>query len=219
MYSYDDRLRAVQLYIKLGKRTGLTIRQLGYPTKNALKAWHRAYEQRQDLLPAYTREPKYTPAQRQQAVDHFAANGRCIAFTIKTLGYPSRSLLASWIRHDRPELHARVGQAHPAMSSLARQSAVMALCLRQGSAQQVAQDLGVSRPSLYNWRNQLLSQEAVASMKPQQDPPPSPERNELEREVDRLQRDVKHLKLEQDILKKANELDLELPPFRGHLCS
>ncbi|MEO7152000.1 MAG: hypothetical protein ABIX46_09890 [Burkholderiaceae bacterium] len=30
MYSYEDRLRAVQLYIKLGKRAGLTIRQLGY---------------------------------------------------------------------------------------------------------------------------------------------------------------------------------------------
>lgn len=35
MYSYEDRLRAVRLYIKLGKRIGLTIRQLGYPTKNA----------------------------------------------------------------------------------------------------------------------------------------------------------------------------------------
>ena len=45
MYSYDDRLRAVQLYIKLGKGAGLTIRQLGYPTKNALKAWYRSYEQ------------------------------------------------------------------------------------------------------------------------------------------------------------------------------
>lgn len=30
MYSYEDRLRAVQLYIELGKRIGLTIRQLGY---------------------------------------------------------------------------------------------------------------------------------------------------------------------------------------------
>jgi transposase-like protein len=30
MYSYEDRLRAVQLYIKLGKRIGLTIRQLGW---------------------------------------------------------------------------------------------------------------------------------------------------------------------------------------------
>jgi transposase-like protein len=41
MYSYEDRLRAVRLYIKLGKRAALTIRQLGYPTKNALKTWHR----------------------------------------------------------------------------------------------------------------------------------------------------------------------------------
>jgi putative transposase len=41
MYSYEDRVRAVTLYIKLGKRTGATIRQLGYPTKNALKSWHR----------------------------------------------------------------------------------------------------------------------------------------------------------------------------------
>jgi hypothetical protein len=36
MYSYEDRIRAVKLYIKFGKRTGPTIRQLGYPTKNCL---------------------------------------------------------------------------------------------------------------------------------------------------------------------------------------
>ena len=37
MFSYEDRLRAVRLYIKLGLRVGSTIRQLGYPTKNSLK--------------------------------------------------------------------------------------------------------------------------------------------------------------------------------------
>jgi putative transposase len=205
MYSYDDRLRAVQLYIKLGKRVGLTIRQLGYPTKNALKAWHQAYEHRQALPTGYVRQPKYTPAQKQLAVEHFAANGRCLAFTIKALGYPSRSLLGGWVRAAYPELRLQVGQAHVALSSRAKQSAVMALCLRQGSAQAVAQELGVSRPALYNWRNQLLSNEALASMKPQ-NPAPSSERDELEREVERLQRDVKRLQLEQDILKKANEL-------------
>ena len=36
MYSYEDRLRAVKLYLTLGKRCKATIRQLGYPTKNAL---------------------------------------------------------------------------------------------------------------------------------------------------------------------------------------
>lgn len=49
MYSYEDRLRAVQLYIKLDKRIGLTIFQLGYPTKNALKTWYHEYEQSHDL--------------------------------------------------------------------------------------------------------------------------------------------------------------------------
>lgn len=49
MYSYEYRIRAVRLYIKLGKRTGATIRQLGDPAKNALKIWHRKYEQGHDL--------------------------------------------------------------------------------------------------------------------------------------------------------------------------
>ena len=40
MYLYEERIRAVKLYIKLGKRSGPTIRQLGYPTKNSLKGWY-----------------------------------------------------------------------------------------------------------------------------------------------------------------------------------
>lgn len=55
MYSYEDRIRAVELYIKLGKRVRATIRQLGYPTKNALKGWCRQYEQRLDLPKGYAR--------------------------------------------------------------------------------------------------------------------------------------------------------------------
>ncbi len=31
MYSYEDRIRAVELYIKLGKRARPTLRQLGHP--------------------------------------------------------------------------------------------------------------------------------------------------------------------------------------------
>jgi len=37
MYSYEARIRAIELYIKLGKRVRLTIRQLGCPMKNSLK--------------------------------------------------------------------------------------------------------------------------------------------------------------------------------------
>jgi transposase-like protein len=53
MFSYEDRVRAVELFIKLGKRVRATIRQLGYPTKNALKGWYHEYEQRLDLPLGY----------------------------------------------------------------------------------------------------------------------------------------------------------------------
>ena len=96
-----------------------------------------------------------------------------------------------------------------------KQSAVIALCMREGSAQSVAQELGVSRPSLYNWKNQLLGHDASASMKPKQDSPPSSERAELEQQVEALRQDIRRLRLEQDLLKKANELvkkDLGIRP-------
>ena len=60
MYSYEDRIRAVKLYVKLGQRTGATIRQLGYPTKNALKNWHREFEQGHDL-PMGCKRPAMAP--------------------------------------------------------------------------------------------------------------------------------------------------------------
>ena len=67
MYSYEDRIRAVKLYIKLGERIAATIRQLGYPTKNALKSWHREYEQCHDLPAGYVRSrPKYSAEQRRR---------------------------------------------------------------------------------------------------------------------------------------------------------
>ncbi|EQT15601.1 hypothetical protein G830_04882 [Escherichia coli HVH 176 (4-3428664)] len=55
MYSYEDRLRAVRLYLKLGRRMSATLRQLGYPTKNSLKAWLAEFERNQDLRRGYQR--------------------------------------------------------------------------------------------------------------------------------------------------------------------
>lgn len=86
MYSYDDRVRAVELYIKLGKRVAATLRQFGYLTKNALKSWHREFERSQDLPKGYVRSmPKYSDEQKKLAVDHYLAHGRCMAATIKAL--------------------------------------------------------------------------------------------------------------------------------------
>ena len=206
MYSYEDRLRAVRLYLKLGKRIGLTIRQLGYPTKNALKTWYREYEQRHDLPAGYVRPPVYSQAQKEWAVEHYLKHGRCIAATIKTLGSPSRSLLSEWLRELHPQERARVVSRSQELAPEAKQAAVIALCMRPASAQAVAEDLGVSRGSLYKWKNQLLGHDASEPMKRQQDAPASTDQAELEQQLETLRRDVRRLQLEKDLLQKANEL-------------
>ena len=74
-----------------GKHTGATIRQLGYPTKNSLKGWHKEYERCLDLSRGYVlSKSKYSLAQREKAVGYYLDHGRCIASTIKALGYPAR---------------------------------------------------------------------------------------------------------------------------------
>ncbi|MBG6078167.1 transposase-like protein [Polaromonas sp. CG_9.11] len=209
MYSYEDRIRAVKLYIKLGKRTGATIRQLGYPTKNALKSWHREYEQGRDLPVGYVRSrPKYSKEQKNMAARHYLDHGRCLAGTLKALGYPCRETLADWVDELYPKTRIRVvgKSAGVLRPEEFKQAAVIELCTRQASAQAVAQKLAVSRPTLYKWKNQLLGREAPASMKPNNDPPPDPERAELEQKVQSLQRDIRKLQLEHHLLKKANEL-------------
>ena len=209
MYSYEDRIRAVELYIKLGKRVKPTIRQLGYPTKNSLKGWYREYQQRLDLRVSYAgREPKFSQAQKEAAVEHYLTHDRCIAATIRALGYPGRGTLTAWVREALPESRktvvGRVGQRR--YPEALKQAGVVGLCTRQESTQAVAEKLGVCRPTLYNWKNQLLEREAPASMKHTSHSPPAPERAELERQLESLQRDIRQLQLERDLLNKANEL-------------
>jgi putative transposase len=211
MYSYEDRMRAVKLFIKLGKRTRATIRQLGYPTKNSLKSWHREYERRHDLSVGYVRSRlMYSHEQKMRAVDHYLTHGRCFAETVKALGYPERRTLVTWLGELHPESRRRVvgracGVSRPPE---VKKTAVLELCTRQGSAQAIARKLGVSRPTLYNWKNQLAGPEVPASMKRHKDLPPErqPERAHLERQVESLRRDIRRLQLEHDLLTKANEL-------------
>ena len=143
MYSYEDKIGAVELYIRLGMRVKATHRQLGYPTKNALKGRYREHERRGDLAKGYRRAPKYSMAQQQVAVGHFLHHGRCIDLTRRTLGYPCRSLLRSWVneRYREPCLRS-VGRSRALPRSLeVKQEAVIALCTRQGKA----------RPSRWIW--------------------------------------------------------------------
>lgn len=70
----------------------------------------------------------------------------------------------------------------------------------------LTQKVCVSRPTLYNWKNQLFDRAAPASMKRQKKPAPEHGLAALEQQVGSHRRDIRQLQLEHDILKRANEL-------------
>lgn len=209
MYSYEDRIRAVKLYLKRGKRLTATVRQLGYPTTKSLERWYHTH-QRCLALPreCICLRPRYSAEQKTAATDHYLSHGQCLAATTKALGYPGRGTLVAWLDELHPERKKRaLGKTSgtPYAPEI-RQTAVIDLCTRRESAGQVAKKIGLSRPTLSNWRNRLLGHEAVSPMTRRNDPPQTSEQATLEPQVESLRRDIRKLQIEHDILRKANEI-------------
>jgi len=96
-----DEVFTKKVHIELYQIRLLRHNQLGYPTKNDLKSWHREFEECRDLPESYAcRKPTYSEHQKKEVVEHYFNHGRCIAATVKALGYPSRKTLNDWIIHN-----------------------------------------------------------------------------------------------------------------------
>lgn len=155
-------------------------------TKNALKHWYREFARGDDLSAGYVRtKQRYSDEQKRIAVEHYQDNGRCLAWTIKALGYPGREKLSAWIDEYQPGDRRRVHTGNSSgtiRSEPQKRTAVIDLCARSDSARSVAQKVGVSRQTLYEWKNQKLGREVPASMTRRRELPPTDSRDELERE-------------------------------------
>ena len=103
MYSYEDRMKAVQLYIQYDQNAAAVIRELGYPNRHSLVSWYKEYLNNNDLKKKRFRPEKYSKAQRDTAVRYYMEHGKCASRTLRALGYPSRTLLKQWIKERHPE--------------------------------------------------------------------------------------------------------------------
>ena len=150
MYSYDDKLKAIKLYLKYESHaTG--INELGYPSRMALRNWIEAYRIDGDVQKEMTRSPKYTEDQKQAAGTHYLEHGKCYSRSCRKMGYPSRGLLTQWVMERAPQPHQLIKKGGN-LSQLEKEAAVLALVTRTPSAQSIADQLGVSRNSLYNYK-------------------------------------------------------------------
>jgi len=208
MYSYEDRIRAVKLYIKYDFSVADTIRELGYPTRNTLIKWYKEYREKGDLHTGYKKKPRFTREQMQKAVDYYLEHGRCIRRTVRVLGYPSTTALAQWIDRLAPgQRKVRISRGRMIQfSEESKRDAVISLCTRDSSAAVVAEEHGVSRGCLYKWKKQLLGEKDVDSVVCSKKPDLPDDKDELQAELESLKKQVHKLKLEIDILTKAAEI-------------
>lgn len=50
MYSYEQRIKAVQLLIKYDMSYSTVIHELGYPDSGSLRGWYKEYKENGDLV-------------------------------------------------------------------------------------------------------------------------------------------------------------------------
>lgn len=101
MYSNEDRMKVIRLYIEYDYNARAVIRELGYPSRNRLAIWYKEY-QKHGTLDGLSQQnnSKYSKEQRQEAVDYYLKNGKSISRTIKALGYPGKTTLCDWLNED-----------------------------------------------------------------------------------------------------------------------
>lgn len=199
------------------------IRELGYPSRRALRNWYVEYKGNDDLHTDYIRKYKYSSEQKHLAVTYYLEHGKSVSRTVKKLGFPSRPQLDQWIAEIAPnqKKHCCLGRAVVKYTREQKVQAVISLCSRSKSAKEVAADYGITRENLYNWKSQLLKEGCVKSMTTNNKAPNkskkkqyieseesklNAEKDNLEQQVADLQKEVQRLKIERDIYEKAAEV-------------
>lgn len=209
MFTEEEKIRAIELYFKYGKKLAPVVRELGYPSKRNLRRWRRSWEAGGGAKESIRHKHRYSDEQKQVAGEHYLNHGCCLAFTSRALGYPCTDVLARWVNELYPDRRriftSKANPVVPFEPEVKRQ-AVMALCTRQVSASEIARRIGVSRAVLYKWKDEIIGNSAYQTMRKHNEPSLEAERDALREEVARLNQEIRRRQMELDILKKAEEI-------------
>lgn len=218
MYTLEQRMKAVRLFFEYDRSSAAVRRELGYPSRGMLRLWVKEFEITGTLHVAYRpRPPRFTPAQKKAAIDYYLEHGCNLSRTVKALGYPNRETLRFWLDEAIPNRRqprtAKAGQDKVKLTSQQKEQAVKDLCLRDGTAKAVADQYGVSRETVYKWKNELLGKERSMDKYRRKEHDLGAVKAELENEVKTLEQKRKaledkvyQLRLERDILEAAAEI-------------
>lgn len=212
MFSYEKRKKAVDLYFKYHKNGAAVIRELGYPSRNALRYWVKEFENEGLLHENNKHKSKYSDEQRRLAVNHYLDHGKSISKTIRAIGYPNRYTMSLWLKEDVEGYKSRnvAKSCQEVYTDDYKKEAVIDLMIRDQSVKDIADNHGVTSVTLYKWKNSLLGNERECIMNNKIETPTNDksnnEKEKLNQEIEKLRREVYRLQLEKDILEKATQI-------------
>nr|WP_249030449.1 transposase [Tannockella kyphosi] len=205
MYSEEKKKIAVETYIKNGTRAAPTIRELGYPSRRIIRIWYKIYTENNSIFPDKQRKPRYTKEQRKEAVEHYLNTGRCISYTTRVLGYPSRTILSRWLREDVPDFKKAclTGKSKVSYTKQKKKEILQDVVIGEKTIISLAKDHNVTPMGIYNWKNEVLSKESLEMIQDNKKKKSNIDIITLQDELSTLQKEVAKLQLEKDILETA----------------
>ena len=82
MYSREEKVRAVELFVKYDMSPASVVRELGCPARATLCAWYDEYLENGGDIPPQSKRRRCSDEQKRVAVDHFFEHGQCLARTL-----------------------------------------------------------------------------------------------------------------------------------------
>lgn len=209
MYSNEERMKFIKLYIEYVYNARAVIRELGYPSRNRLAAWYEEYCEHGTLERLdKQRNSKYTVDQRQMTVDFYHNNGRSVSKTIKALGYPGKTTLCDWLNEDESDSSrkwsCKTSRSLVRCTTEQKEQAVKAYCAGVHTPTELGKIYNVEAYTIYRWRDKLLGENktkvSTKNKKAKNDNNSvedlTNDKISLEMEVKKLEESVRRLRLE-----------------------
>ncbi len=202
MFSHKERVRAIQLFLKYDCSYAATIRELGYPSIGALRKWYKEYLESGELHQEHRKKSKYSEEQKRIAVNHYFEYGQCYARTIRMLGYPNRESLRQRCEELAPGAR-KLRKSAVKLTQDQKEAVLKKFYKPQTNRKDLAESEGISRVTLYQWKNTVLGKDFPLRMTLKNQ---EKQKELLLKEVEDLQKQVHQLQLEKTLLEGAAEL-------------
>lgn len=204
MYTIKEIKEALKLLSIYDYAYTKVSRKLSIPV-STLRMWHKKEINSIPLVnKRRNRKKKWSDEEIKLILDYYFEHGENANKTVRKFGYPAYSTFILWIHTDkRYKKNIIYTPNNKSYAFIEKKKAIIDSSLEHHTVSGIARKYGVSRTTIYNWRDELIGDPELKKVAKKK---PSHNKCELLKQIEILKEEQYKLQLENDILKKANEL-------------